>query len=62
MHREGDEIHVDPIEARAGRRGSFLLRILLISLVLLALLYGVILLVGTASAPHNPEPIATGTA
>lgn len=65
MHREGpdgEEIHVDPEKAKAGRKGSFAFRILLMSLTLLLLLYGITLLVGTATAPHNPEPVASDAA
>lgn len=65
MHREGrdgEEIHVDAQEAKAGRRGSFAFRILLMSLTLLLLLYGITLLIGTASAPHNPDPAASDAA
>lgn len=61
MHREGDEIHVDKVEARAGNRGSFVLKILLLSLALLLLAYGVTLLVGASTAPYQPEPVATAT-
>jgi len=65
MHREGregEEIHVDAEEAKAGRKGSFAFRILLMSLTLILLLYGITLLIGTASAPHNPEPTASDAA
>ena len=62
MHREGEEIHVDEVEARSGRKGSFAFRILVISLVLLLLLYGLTLLVGTSTAPYVPEPAATDAA
>ena len=65
MHREGrdgEEIHVDAQEARAGGKGSFAFRILLMSLALLLLLYGITLLVGIATAPHNPEPVASDAA
>ena len=65
MHREGrdgEEIHVDEQEAKAGRKGTFAFRILLMSLALLLLLYGVTLLVGTATAPHNPDPEASDAA
>jgi hypothetical protein len=34
MHREGPEVHIDEQEARAGRKGTFLLKILLLSMVL----------------------------
>lgn len=49
MHREGPEVHLDEQEARAGRKGSFLLKILLLSMVL----------VGAATAPETPEPEPT---
>ena len=65
MHREGrdgEEIHVDAEEAKAGRKGTFAFRILVMSLTLLLLLYGITLLIGTASAPHNPEPTASDAA
>ena len=62
MHREGEEVHVDPVEARAGGRGSFVLKILLISLALLLLLYGITLLIGIGTAPHVPEPAASDLA
>lgn len=65
MHREGREgaeIHVNAEEAKAGRKGSFAFRILLMSLTLLLLLYGITLLIGTASAPHNPDPVASDAA
>jgi hypothetical protein len=59
MHREGEEIHVDAQEASGGRKGSFLLKILLFSLALIVLLYGVTLLIGTGTAPYVPETAAT---
>lgn len=62
MHREGEEVHVDAQEARAGNRGSTLLKILLISLALIAVLYAVTLVVGTGTAPYVPEPAATDAA
>ena len=62
MHREGEEVHVDEQEARGGRQGTQLLKMLLGGLALIAILYGVTLMVGIGTAPHVPEPAATDLA
>lgn len=59
MHREGPEIHLDAQEARAGRKGTFLFKILMISLVLIVAAMTTIWLIGSANAPYVPEPEAT---
>lgn len=59
MHREGPEIHLDPQEARAGRKGSFLLKVLLLSMVLIVAAMGAIWLIGAATAPEAPAPEPT---
>ncbi len=62
MHREGEEVHVDEQEARGGRQGTQLLKMLLGGLALIAILYAVTLMVGIGSAPYVPEPAATDAA
>lgn len=62
MHREGEEIHVDAEEARAGRKGSHLLKILVISLVVIVALYSATWIIGSYNAPDVPEPAATDLA
>lgn len=62
MHREGEEIHVDKTDARAGSKGSVLLKMLLIGLAVIVVLYGVTLVVGTETAPYVPEPAASDVA
>ncbi len=59
MHREGPEVHIDEQEARAGRKGTFLLKILLLSMVLVVAAMGAIWLVGAATAPELPDPEPT---
>jgi hypothetical protein len=62
MHREGDEVHVDEVEARAGGQGTQLLKMLLGGLALIAVLYGITLMIGIGTAPYVPEPAATDLA
>ncbi len=62
MHREGPEIHLDAQEARAGRKGTFMFKVLMLSLVLIVAAMTTIWLIGSANAPYVPEPVATETA
>ncbi len=62
MHREGPEIHLDAEEARAGRKGSFMLKVLLISLVLIVAAMAAIWLIGAPAAPTMADPEATESA
>ena len=57
MHREGEEVHVSTNEARAGRKGSFLLQILIISLVLVIAAMAGLYLFGSQTAPNQGGPI-----
>ena len=59
MHREGPEIHLDAEEARAGRKGTFMFKVLMLSLVLIVAAMTTIWLIGSANAPYVPEPVAT---
>lgn len=62
MHREGPEVHLDAQEARAGRKGTFLLKILLISMVLIVTAMTTIWLIGAPAAAPKPDPEATASA
>ena len=57
MHREGEEVHVSTNEARAGRKGSFLLQILVISLVVILAVFGGLYLFGTQTSSNNGGPV-----
>jgi flagellar basal body-associated protein FliL len=57
MHREGEEVHVSTNEARAGRKGSFLLQILVISLILVVAAMAGLWLFGSQTAPSQGGPV-----
>ena len=57
MHREGEEIHVSTTEARAGRKGSFLLQVLLLSLIAVVAVMGGFWLYGSQTAPDQGGPV-----
>lgn len=57
MHREGEEIHVSTNEARAGRKGSYLLQILVISLILVVAAMAGLWLFGSETAPDQGGPV-----
>lgn len=57
MHREGEEIHVSTNEARAGRKGSFLLQTLLISLFVVVAIMAGLWLFGSATSVNNGGPV-----
>lgn len=61
MHHEGEEIHVSTNEARAGRKGSFLLQILVISLVVVIAVMGGLFLFGSETAPNQGGPVTQVT-
>lgn len=53
MHREGEEVHVSTNEARAGRKGSFLLQTLVISLIVVVAVMAGLWLYGSETAPNQ---------
>ena len=57
MHREGEEVHISTNEARAGRKGSFLLQILVISLVVVVAVMGGLYLFGSATSVNSGGPV-----
>jgi predicted metalloprotease len=61
MHREGAEIHVTEEEAKGGRKGSHVFRILAISLVLVVIAMLVMMAVGVDISPFQPEAAGTAT-
>ena len=68
MDRQGDEIHVTTEEARSGRTGLGVFQVLMISLALIVVAYGVVWLAGSfgpdqsgqaAESSVSPAPAAT---
>lgn len=57
MHREGEEVHVSTNEARAGRKGSFLLQTLVISLIVVVAAMAGLWLYGSNTAPNQGGPV-----
>ena len=62
MYRKGPEVHLDAQEARAGRRGPFMFKVLAMSMVLIIAAMAVIWLTGAQTTPSAPDPAATASA
>ena len=64
MERRNDEVHLSTEEARGGRTGTGVFQVLMISLVLILVVYGVIWLAGSfgpdrsGQAPDTAVPPA----
>ncbi|MFM5907655.1 MAG: hypothetical protein ACKOPO_08730 [Novosphingobium sp.] len=59
MERQGEEIHVTPTEARAGKTGTHLRNMLFVSLFLAIAIMSLLWISGALSAPqdHNRDDI-----
>ena len=62
MAYAGNEVHIDAEDARAGRKGSFVLKVLIISLVLAALVFIASMVFGTSQTENAAPPTATSDA
>ena len=59
MERQGDEVHVTTEEARSGRTGVGVFQVLLISLVLIVIAYGVVWLSGSYGPDRSGQAVDT---
>lgn len=59
MERRGDEIHVSPVEARAGSTPHIVRYVLIISLFLAIAAMSAIWIVGALDSPQHPPDNAT---
>lgn len=57
MYHKGEEIHVSAAEARAGRRGSSLLKALLIGLAIVVAAMIGFFIFGSETAPSQGGPV-----
>lgn len=62
MYRQGDEIHVSETEAKAGRKGSFLFQVLVLSLTVVLAVMAAIYVFGSETAPSQGGPVEAESA